>query len=148
MSSQLNQPQAHSNLSERTSTIPAPLWEASIPSSERRPGQNRSAPTYPKNHQIAASGPHLFQISERFGAALILSSVLVFCAAPLIAHGSAIQSQVAIVFGAALLVVAGVVQWRERKAALQALIAYGLLLGLSERTARSEARAILRKWLS
>lgn len=86
--------------------------------------------------------------SERFGVALALSALTGVCAAPLLAHGSAVESNGMIGAGIACVVGAVVVQITERRRALATLIADGRARGLDPREAKSEAKTTLKRWLS
>jgi hypothetical protein len=147
MSTHLAQSTPYANAPELTASAPAAIWEP-VPAPTVERAQVQGA-THGRDHDLGGSTdtPTLLQISERFGASLTLSSILGFCGISVIAHGSAIDSVVAISFGAVALVIAAVIQWRERRRALSALVERGRSHGLKEAVARVEAKAILRKWL-
>ena len=87
-------------------------------------------------------------ISERFCGALGLSAILAFGSGPMLAHAANINSHILMLFGLCSIVAAIAIQISERRRVIILLTQAALARGLDPTTARAQARATLKLWLS
>lgn len=87
-------------------------------------------------------------ISDRFCCAVALSALLALGSAPLLAHGAAIDSMLAVASGVGCFFGGVVLHLVERRRALALLTRSAVARGLDPRGARLEARETLQRWLS
>lgn len=87
-------------------------------------------------------------ISDRFCSAVALSALLAFGSAPLLAHGAAIDSMLAVGCGVSCFIGGVLLHVVERRRAIGLLTRSAIERGLDGRTAQLRARETLQRWLS